>query len=302
MCSPCPCVGRQVVAIMSEDRMEELREQLRRHEASVHESIASLHTPLLTAGATAEHGPPPQYSDREGPDVADCAQDRHKTEALDQLGAALGQATDAWHRAVLHRHRGECHRHASEPDPALRDLAAALAAQPLYKDAHFAQGLALLDGGRPLDAIAAFEVLLAIDREWPGLDRWLLRAHARARRRGLGAVSGFRVGERVEMQHDVEGFWEAKDRAVVVGLGTPTGPITIKVERTRRVHYTQVSPLAMLGLCARGGCDSAGSTTPPPCQWPRPCFFFREGGSIGKGGHVSSFEGGGPLTRARGVH
>ena len=29
-------------------------------------------------------------------------------------------------------------------------------------------------------------------------------------------------------------------------------------------------------------------------------FFFREGGSIGKGGHVSSFERGGPL--AWGVH
>ena len=31
-----------------------------------------------------------------------------------------------------------------------------------------------------------------------------------------------------------------------------------------------------------------------------PCFFFREEGSIGKGGHVSSFESGGPL--AWGVH
>ena len=33
---------------------------------------------------------------------------------------------------------------------------------------------------------------------------------------------------------------------------------------------------------------------PPPCQWPGPCFFFRGGGGggIGKGGHVSSFEGG----------
>ena len=32
---------------------------------------------------------------------------------------------------------------------------------------------------------------------------------------------------------------------------------------------------------------------PPPCQWPGPCFFFREGGAICKGGHVSSFERGG---------
>ena len=32
--------------------------------------------------------------------------------------------------------------------------------------------------------------------------------------------------------------------------------------------------------------------TPTLCQWPGPCFFFREGGSICKGGHVSSFEGG----------
>ena len=58
-----------------------------------------------------------------------------------------------------------------------------------------------------------------------------------------------------------------------------------------------------------GGIPSANAkvlflptTIRPPCQWPGPCFFFREGGSIGKGGHVSSFEGGGPLTRARGVH
>ena len=40
---------------------------------------------------------------------------------------------------------------------------------------------------------------------------------------------------------------------------------------------------------------------PPPCQWPGPCFFFRERGAICKGGHVSSFDEGGPLTRARGA-
>ena len=41
---------------------------------------------------------------------------------------------------------------------------------------------------------------------------------------------------------------------------------------------------------------------PPPCHWPGPCFFFREGGAICKGGHVSPFEGGGSIDTRTGGH
>ena len=56
--------------------------------------------------------------------------------------------------------------------------------------------------------------------------------------------------------------------------------------------------MGMFGTCQGRGLPglwhkSYHPPPPPPCQWPGPCFFFREGGGgIGKGGHVSSFEGG----------
>ena len=69
---------------------------------------------------------------------------------------------------------------------------------------------------------------------------------------------------------------------------------------TRAIRFFQcyITP-AFSGVPNKGdkirtGCLTPAFYHPPPCQWPGPCFFFREGGGgICKGGHVSSFKGGG---------
>ena len=71
-------------------------------------------------------------------------------------------------------------------------------------------------------------------------------------------------------------------------------------------------PWACLGHAKAEGCRDYGTSPttapapPPPCQWPGPCFFFREGGGgalargamflLSKGGSIDTRTGG-PLTQ-----
>jgi hypothetical protein len=67
---------------------------------------------------------------------------------------------------------------------ALADAEAATAMAPRSKEAPFAKAMALLDLGRWVAAITAFERVLQVDRFKEGLPEWLLRAHSRARHHG----------------------------------------------------------------------------------------------------------------------
>ena len=93
-------------------------------------------------------------------------------------------------RATLFANRAACHRRARRFDAALADCDAALALYPRYARALFRKAAVLLEAGRTEQAVAAFESLLRVDRAWPNLMEWLVRAHAIQRRKTRAAERG----------------------------------------------------------------------------------------------------------------
>jgi predicted Zn-dependent protease len=92
--------------------------------------------------------------------------------------------------ARLHVRRASCRRRALDAPSALKALDDALSAVPLFAPALFERGLALLDAGRPVEAVDALATLASVDPTYPLLRRWLTHAHARARHRGQGPIDG----------------------------------------------------------------------------------------------------------------
>lgn len=89
---------------------------------------------------------------------------------------------DKWGRASLHAARAACHRRARDFRQAIDDCDSALALFPKYARALFRRSACLLEAGRPKEAIKTLETLLRVDRKWPNLCDWLVRAHAQAKR------------------------------------------------------------------------------------------------------------------------
>ena len=75
-----------------------------------------------------------------------------------------------------------CHRRAREFRQAIDDCDLALNLFPRYARALFRRAACLLEAGRPKEAIKSLETLLRVDRKWPNLCDWLVRAHAQAKR------------------------------------------------------------------------------------------------------------------------
>ena len=72
---------------------------------------------------------------------------------------------------------------------ALASLDEALALYPLYTRALFERALTLMDSEDFEGAVGAFERLVAIDKGYPHLLTWLVRAHASLRRQRTGAAA-----------------------------------------------------------------------------------------------------------------
>jgi len=132
--------------------------------------------------------------------------DRHKVRAEDAYGrgnfeAAVACYTDGitctpnddkWGRATLLANRAACHRRARSLWKAIEDCDAALALFPQYARALFRRGVCLLEASQAADAISAFEALLRVDRTWPNICEWIVRAHAHAKREEKKAPFGGR--------------------------------------------------------------------------------------------------------------
>jgi tetratricopeptide (TPR) repeat protein len=114
-------------------------------------------------------------------------------DAVTAYGEAIENANalvdDKWMRAELYANRASCHRRARNFRAAIADLDIALGLFPRYKRGHFRRGVCLLEAGLNKDAITALETLLGLDRDWPNIIDWLVRAHA-AERRGGSTCSG----------------------------------------------------------------------------------------------------------------
>ncbi|CAJ1340940.1 unnamed protein product, partial [Effrenium voratum] len=104
--------------------------------------------------------------------------------AANRYGDALDScpSDDRWGRATLLVARAACHRRARDFRKAEEDCDAALQLFPGYARALFRKAACLLEAGRPAETIKTLETLLRIDRQWPDLCDWLVRAHAQAKR------------------------------------------------------------------------------------------------------------------------
>mmetsp|Transcript_36897 Transcript_36897/g.80055 ORF Transcript_36897/g.80055 Transcript_36897/m.80055 type:complete len:1104 (-) Transcript_36897:24-3335(-) len=121
------------------------------------------------------------------------AQDFYSRGAFDKgtemYSQALSYVTsdDKWGRATLHTGRAACQRRHRALGRAVEDCDAAIRLFPRYTRAHFRRGLCLLELGKPQLALKAFQHLLALDRSWPRLCEWLVRAHSQAKRQESAA-------------------------------------------------------------------------------------------------------------------
>eukprot|EP00747_Dinoflagellata_sp_TGD_P110526 gnl/TRDRNA2_/TRDRNA2_170983_c1_seq2.p1 gnl/TRDRNA2_/TRDRNA2_170983_c1~~gnl/TRDRNA2_/TRDRNA2_170983_c1_seq2.p1 ORF type:complete len:809 (+),score=170.28 gnl/TRDRNA2_/TRDRNA2_170983_c1_seq2:692-3118(+) len=102
------------------------------------------------------------------------------------LASSAEAGDDKWGRAEMLANRAACRRRAREFRGALEDLDVALGLFPRYKRAVFRKGVCLLEFGQPSEAVKCFEQLLRMERSWPNILEWLVRAHSMQRRADAG--------------------------------------------------------------------------------------------------------------------
>ena len=203
----------QIVGIMSRSRLDELLDQKRRYDDDVKAARRRGGGGLAVAAAT--WAPPDDGDDDEeaaAAHVGECAE--NATAASARRAGDLDAALDLAERAA-----------AADPRRHLLELAKAR-----------------LDRDEPCAAVAALDALYALRREAPGLGTWLLRAHARARNAPCCAPVGatdFCVGDAVATTDRLDGFWDAGERATVVGVASPAAPVALKMATSGRLIDVQ---------------------------------------------------------------
>lgn len=162
-------------------------------------------------------------------------------EASAKYGEAIASvpADDKWGRAILFANRAACHRRSGTLQLAINDCDTALTLFPYYSRAHARRAICLLELGKPQDAINAFEALLRVDRNWPDISTWLVRAHAAQRRLKSGSgASKDRFGRRVPSSpasqeakspsSESTGLDPTLDHYQVLGVTTDASPQQLK--------------------------------------------------------------------------
>lgn len=176
----------QVVAIMSKDSWEEYVRKKRDHDRTVREVLsgAAPGLPELPAAGGGQNAPrTDEYVFEEGNTVCAAGMTNDAMALFDEeiLRLAPEPASEPRQAATLLQ-KAMCLRRAYRPAAAIEAAEAALKLCPRYSHALFVKAQATLDAGDAAAAVAGFEALLVVDREWPGLADWLVFSHARARR------------------------------------------------------------------------------------------------------------------------
>ena len=144
---------------------------------------------------------------------------------------------DRWGKCEALVARAAIHRRDRNLKAALADCDAALDLYPRYPRALFRRALCLLEDQRPTDALSAFEQLLRVDRNWPNLLDWLIRATAQAKRQGTNGDTG---GSGVFQGEAGDGVTENKDHYAVLGVSTDATEAQLK--RAYRLMSLKVHP------------------------------------------------------------
>ncbi|CAE8668410.1 unnamed protein product [Polarella glacialis] len=170
------------------------------------------------------------------------------TEAATLYGEAIKGADvlgdDKWSRAELHAQRAACHRRARDFRPAIADLDVALSLFPGFKRALFRRGVCLLEAGQIQEAVRSLEILMGLDRTWPNLLEWMVRAHALQRRQGTGDRRGF-----ADIRGFADGWAEAPEERDIATeknhytvLGVPADATEKQLKRAYRVMSLKFHP------------------------------------------------------------
>ena len=104
--------------------------------------------------------------------------------AIAQLQVHLSD--DKRGRAVCLADRAGCLRRARKLDDAIVDLDAALRLFPRYSRAIYRRAACLLEAGKATEAVEGFKDLYRVDRNWPNLSEWLVRAFSLQKRQARG--------------------------------------------------------------------------------------------------------------------
>ena len=93
-----------------------------------------------------------------------------------------GARDDKHGRAALHTSIAACLRRGKRAAEGALECDKALMLLPRFARALFRRAVCLLESAQPAEAVAAFEALYTVERTWPRLSEWMLRAHAAQRR------------------------------------------------------------------------------------------------------------------------
>ena len=188
----------QVIYIGDENMVNRLRHGHRWHKHNIQQAIAGAELPPMPQAPgyrQTEQQPPADLPVPAVPDAEKAFEDGDFETAAAAYGHAIqglraGGQPGGWPEAVFRQLKATAHRRANQFQEALAEARTALSMFPRYTKALLAVGHIHLDNGAPGDAIQAFETVLRIDRQWPGIGHWLVRAHANLKRDAAASAAG----------------------------------------------------------------------------------------------------------------
>lgn len=180
----------QLIYIGDPGMVERLRQQGRQHKHTVAAAIEGQNLPELTGSDTAlswDQTPPANANAGVEADLihADALWIDGKREAAVtalEEAAALAAADSPWKAAILHTVKVDRLRMQRNFPAAIDLVKTVLHSFPAFKRALHVAGMVSLDAGNPMAASSHWTQLLKLDRKYPQLCDWLVRAAVDSRR------------------------------------------------------------------------------------------------------------------------
>jgi hypothetical protein len=151
-------------------------------------------------------------------------------------------APSQWGRAEALVARAACFRRDRKLDFAVADCDQALTVFPRYPRALFRRAVCLMEKQMPKEAQQAFEQLLRVDRKWPKLLDWLIRAAAQVKRQEAnGGKSAEGTSNFEEQEEETNGVPTGNEDFYSV-LGVSTDATDAQLKRAYRLRSLKVHP------------------------------------------------------------
>ena len=150
---------------------------------------------------------------------------------------AIEAATTKRDRAMALGYRAGCYRRARKLDEAIADCDASLAAFPCHDEVLFRKAACFLEKSQPTRAVEVFEDLYRINRAYPHLLDWLVRAWALKRRQAKGMKLPTAWGSEGSQKEDIS---METDHYKVLGVAVDATPAQLK--RAYRLKSLQYHP------------------------------------------------------------